>query len=302
MSKYEWVLFLHVTGAFLVLGGMVIAAVFSVAALRRERPSEIAALLRLTRWGVSGVSVGVLMTLAFGLWLVNIVGYGWGDAWIVGALVLWVVATALGSIGGSRDKETRLLAEQLAAGGDAPAPELHSRLRDPVTLALSWGKRDRRARDPGPDDLEAGRVMVAAVRPDSWHLPLFLHVLGATLLFGATAAAVLASRASASPLIPRRLPFRILLFVAIPSWVLMRFAGQWIDSKEDVPGDPTWLGIGFTVGDIGLLVLLIATVIAWWATKRPTRRWPRYTVTGLSLLYLAALAVAMWAMSAKPGA
>jgi hypothetical protein len=143
--------------------------------------------------------------------------------------------------------------------------------------------------------------MVALIRPDSWNLPLFLHVLGATFLVGAMASAAIAARASSSPTIPRVLPFRILLLVAVPSWLLMRLAGQWIDSKEDVPGDPTWLGIGFTVGDIGLLVLILATVLAWWAAKRPEQSWPRLTTTGLSLLYLAALAVAWWAMSAKPG-
>jgi uncharacterized membrane protein len=139
MSKYEWALFLHVTGAFLLLGGAAVAAVFAVAAIRRERPSEVAALLRLTRWGVMSVSIGVLMTLAFGIWLVDIVGYGWGQTWIVLAFVFWIVANALGGIGGRREKETRLLAERLAAEGDAPAPELRARLRDPVTLCLSWG-------------------------------------------------------------------------------------------------------------------------------------------------------------------
>jgi type IV secretory pathway VirB2 component (pilin) len=143
--------------------------------------------------------------------------------------------------------------------------------------------------------------MLALVRPDSWNLPLFLHVLGATILAGAMASAAIAASASSSPVIPRALPFRILLLVAVPSWLLMRLAGQWIDSKENVPGDPTWLGIGFTVGDIGLVVLVVATGFAWWAGKRPAKSWPRLTTMGLSLLYLAALAVAMWAMSAKPG-
>jgi uncharacterized membrane protein len=139
VSKYDWALFLHVTGAFLFLGGAVIAGVFNIAALRRERPSEIAALLRLTRWGITAVSIGVLVTLGFGLWLVDIVGYDWGDAWIVLSLVLWVVSNALGGIGGSRDKRTRLLAERMAGEGDAPSSELQARLRDPVSLALSWG-------------------------------------------------------------------------------------------------------------------------------------------------------------------
>jgi hypothetical protein len=141
--------------------------------------------------------------------------------------------------------------------------------------------------------------MLAAVRPDSWNLPLFLHVFGAIVLAGAVAAAVLASRPA---VVLRGLPFRILVLVAAPAWLLMRLAGQWIDSKEDIQGDPTWLGIGFSVADIGLPVLLIAIAVAWWARKRPELRWPRQTAGALSFLYLLALGVAWWAMSAKPGA
>ena len=139
MSEYDWLLFLHVTGAFLLVGGAVMAGTFNVAALRRERPSEIALLLRLTRVAVVSISIGMAVTLAFGLWLVSHVGYRWGEAWIVAALVLWVAANALGGIGGKREKRTRMLAERLAAENDAPNAELKSRLRDPLGLALSWG-------------------------------------------------------------------------------------------------------------------------------------------------------------------
>src|SRR5438552_2327774 len=49
--------------------------------------------------------------------------------------------------------------------------------------------RERSAglRGPRDHDLETRRLMLAAIRPDSWNLPLFLHVLGSTLTFGATA-------------------------------------------------------------------------------------------------------------------
>jgi hypothetical protein len=144
--------------------------------------------------------------------------------------------------------------------------------------------------------------MVGAVRPDSWDFPLFLHVFGAIVLTGALASAAIAARASFTTVLPRALLFRILVAVAIPAWLLMRLAGQWIDSKEDVQGDPTWLGIGFTVGDVGVVVLLVATGIAWWAAKRPERAWPRYAAGALAFIYLVALGVAWWAMSAKPGA
>jgi uncharacterized membrane protein len=141
MSKYEWLLFLHVTGAFLLVGGAVSAGVFNLAALRRQRPSEIALLLRLARVSVTLISAGMLVTLAFGLWLVDAArqGYSYGDAWVVAALALWVAANALGGIGGRRDRKTRSLAERLAAEGDTPSSELRARLRDPLALGLSWG-------------------------------------------------------------------------------------------------------------------------------------------------------------------
>jgi uncharacterized membrane protein len=81
----------------------------------------------------------MLVSLAIGLWLVHDADYGYGETWVVLALILWVLANALGGIGGSREKETRRLAERLAAGGDAPSDELRARLRDPVSLGLSWG-------------------------------------------------------------------------------------------------------------------------------------------------------------------
>ena len=139
MNKYDWLLFLHVTGAFLVLGGAVMAGTFNFAALKRERPSEVAVLFRLARVAVAAIGAGLGLTLIFGLWLVHNVGYGWSQTWIVLALVLWVLASAMGGIGGGREKQTRELAERLAAEGDAPSQELSARLRDPVWLALSWG-------------------------------------------------------------------------------------------------------------------------------------------------------------------
>jgi uncharacterized membrane protein len=82
----------------------------------------------------------MVLTIAFGLWLVADLDFvKLGDTWVILALVGWVLANALGGIGGRREKETRLLAERLAAEGDAPSSELRARMHDPVTLALSWG-------------------------------------------------------------------------------------------------------------------------------------------------------------------
>jgi uncharacterized membrane protein len=140
MGKYEWLLFLHVTGAFLFLGGSVIAGVLNNVAQRRERPSEIAVLLRATRIAAIAITAGVPMLFFFGLWLVSAApkNYGYGQTWVIAALVLFVLVNAIGAMVGKRETETREMAERLAAAGDAPSPELRARLREPKGLVLVW--------------------------------------------------------------------------------------------------------------------------------------------------------------------
>lgn len=140
MDRYHWLLLFHMTGAFMVVGGATLAGIFNLAALRRERPSEVVVLFRLTRFAVTSITLGMVVALVFGLWLVVDLDFvKWSNAWVIVALILWVLANALGGMGGRRDKATRDFAEQLAAQGDQPSPELRARLRDPVSLALSWG-------------------------------------------------------------------------------------------------------------------------------------------------------------------
>ena len=143
--------------------------------------------------------------------------------------------------------------------------------------------------------------MLALIRPDSWNLPLFLHVLGAIVLTGGVAAVLVAASRSHDSLLLRRVAFRTLVFLVVPAWLLMRVTGQWTDSKEDISGDPTWLGIGYIVGDAGVLFLILTAILAWVSARRPERRWPPGVVSALAGIYLAALLVAMFAMSGKPG-
>jgi hypothetical protein len=148
--------------------------------------------------------------------------------------------------------------------------------------------------------------MVAAIRPDAWNLPLFLHVLGSTLTFGATITVAIlgfaALRADAERAVfLRRLVFRVAVIVLLPSWILMRAAAQWIDSKEFPHGhEPGWVGVGFFVTDIGALVVLILLILAWLAARRPQSR-VAPVVPWLASVYVVALAAAWFAMSAKPG-
>jgi uncharacterized membrane protein len=131
-------LFLHLLGALLFVAGITVAGLAFEAARRRDRPAEIALLLGLTRVGVALVAGGALLVLAFGLWLVHLERIGYGAGWVIGALVLYVAALALGGLGGQRPKQARRLATRLAAQ-DAPAnAELRALLDDRPSLAANY--------------------------------------------------------------------------------------------------------------------------------------------------------------------
>jgi uncharacterized membrane protein len=140
VNLYDWLLFFHVTGAFFLIGGIVIAGILNVVAIAKDRPpSQVASLYGLIRFAVPLIGAGLLLTLAIGLWLVNEADYGYGEAWIVSAIVLWVLAGVLGNIDGKYQRQTGELARRLAAEGDAPSSELRARLRNPLALAISYG-------------------------------------------------------------------------------------------------------------------------------------------------------------------
>jgi uncharacterized membrane protein len=138
VSTADWLLMLHVTSAFLLVGGSVSAAILNTLAMTSKQPSEAASLLRLIRASLPLIFVGVAGTFVFGIWLWHEKGYGIGSGWIWGALVLWVAANALGGAGGRHQERARELAEQLAKSGDTWTDELQALLRDRKGNALSW--------------------------------------------------------------------------------------------------------------------------------------------------------------------
>jgi hypothetical protein len=135
-----------------------------------------------------------------------------------------------------------------------------------------------------------------SIRPHSFDLPLFLHVLGAMALFGAILATAVTTWAG-----NRRAAF-VSILVAAPAYVLMRACAQWIYSKEGFTGhgDPTWLNIGFPIADAGLIVLLVTIgTVYWW--QRSGKALAGRISLGLSGVYLVLLAIAWLAMSGKWG-
>jgi hypothetical protein len=152
-------------------------------------------------------------------------------------------------------------------------------------------------------------TVLATIRPDSWNFPLFLHVFGAMILVGGvlTGASTLAFARGDPRFL--RLGYWALLIVGLPGLVLMRIGAEWIYDKEgwdDLPSgvdDPSWLGIGFLVADLGGLVFLLSLVLGGVGVYR-LRGGHGSTLLkitmALSVVLLAAYLVAAWAMTGKP--
>lgn len=151
--------------------------------------------------------------------------------------------------------------------------------------------------------------ILAAVRPDSWDFPLFLHVLGAMILVGGlvTGASALGFARGGTRLL--RLGYWSLLAVSLPGWVLMRVGAEWIYSKEgwdDLPASvdtPTWLDLGSGIADAGGLILLVSLIVGGVGVYRlrddKGAGLLKATLV-LSIVLLAAYVIAIWAMAGKP--
>ena len=149
--------------------------------------------------------------------------------------------------------------------------------------------------------------VLALIRPDSWNFPLFVHVLGASVLIGGLLAA--ASALGFAGRDPRflRLGYRSLLAIALPGWLVMRIGAEWIASKEGWTKKgaptPTWLDIGFLLADIGGLILLVSLIVGGVGVRRLRSGGGagllRATLV-LSVVLLAGYLVAVWAMAGKP--
>ena len=137
-SVENFALFVHLVGAFLFVGGALVAGVAFEAARRRIRTDEIALLLGLTRVGVLLVGVGALPLILSGLSLVGLEDVGYGATWIVAAIALFVTASTLGALGGRRPKQARFLAARLARDGREETPELRALLDDRASRAANY--------------------------------------------------------------------------------------------------------------------------------------------------------------------
>ena len=152
----------------------------------------------------------------------------------------------------------------------------------------------------------------ASIRPDQWDLPLFLHVLGALTLIGTlalTSAFLFATWRDGSPA-NLRLALRSLTLGVIPSWLFLRVGAEWLADKEgyaDIDKPPAWINIGYIVGDLSFLLIVITSLLGWFTLRRtragvtaePSQA--ARTASVLIALLLVLNLVALWAMTTQPG-
>jgi hypothetical protein len=152
--------------------------------------------------------------------------------------------------------------------------------------------------------------LLAVVRPDAWDLPLFVLVLGAMVMVGALvlAASYLFVAARGGSLEATNAGFRSLLYAALPAFFVMRGGAEWIASKEGLSNsNVSWVGIGYSVSDLGLLLIIVSTIVSGLALRRARRAEGSggggrgATVAAwLVALVIALYVVAIWAMATKP--
>ena len=129
--------FFHIIGVVLLISGIVVSGIAFEAARRRDAPRDIALLLGLTRAGVALVAIGSILAGAFGLWL-DLGNWSYKATWVDTSIALYILALALGGLGGRRPKQARLLATSLANQAETANHELRALLDDRVSLLQNY--------------------------------------------------------------------------------------------------------------------------------------------------------------------
>ncbi len=106
MTRYDWLIFLHVLGAFITIGAL--TALWALVLGTRPGRSLLApeSVQQFGQVGGPLVGAGMVVTLLFGIWLaIDVDGYELWDAWILISLVLWAVGGWAGGLAGKAFEE-----------------------------------------------------------------------------------------------------------------------------------------------------------------------------------------------------
>jgi uncharacterized membrane protein len=118
VSFDDWLLALHVIGAFAYVAGVVLFWILVVAVRKVDTPEGTIRMEPMVKVGNVAVGIGAGATIVLGIWLAFSFGdYDIWDGWIVAALVLWVLSTVLGQRTGVAYTRGMTKAKELQAAG-----------------------------------------------------------------------------------------------------------------------------------------------------------------------------------------
>jgi hypothetical protein len=126
MSFEDWIFSLHLVFAATLVGGLVLSWIVVVALRSVERADETLGFNRVGSVGTVCIVLGLLGTIALGLWLaiLRTEFHPW-DGWVIGAIVLWAIATAAALRSFAEYRKTGAQARRLVA---AHAPGANAEL------------------------------------------------------------------------------------------------------------------------------------------------------------------------------
>jgi hypothetical protein len=126
VSLDDWILALHVLSAFAYVAGIVLFWVLIVAVRKMDTPAETIGLEPVVKVGNAAIGIGAGGTILLGIWLaISLDEYQLWDGWVIAALILWVLAAAVGQRTGAAYMEGMNKAQELqAAGQTGPDGEL----------------------------------------------------------------------------------------------------------------------------------------------------------------------------------
>jgi hypothetical protein len=138
MSFEDWIFALHLLTAATLVGSLVMTWIVVVALRTTDTADVTLSLNRVATVGTAAMIAGIIGTIGFGIWLaiLRVEFHPW-DGWIIGAIILWAIATAaaLRSVVEYR-KPADKARELLASGETGPSVELTALNRTSTGLLL----------------------------------------------------------------------------------------------------------------------------------------------------------------------
>jgi uncharacterized membrane protein len=126
VSFDDWMLALHVVGAFAYVAGIVLFWILVVAVRRTDLPEGTIRMEPVVKVGNVSVAIGAVGTIVLGIWLAfSVGGYDIWDGWIIAAIVLWAISAETGRRTGAAYMQGMNEAKALQAAGETgPSPQL----------------------------------------------------------------------------------------------------------------------------------------------------------------------------------